>query len=108
MVSGADSQCAETIRIAVGRGRSADHAASWLVQSLSSTRGGAPCPMYRAGIFVMPHTVLPIYLRTQILWPYFRPPPRRPAWCRFPILGGRTRPAAAGGLLGIGNRHHLR
>ena len=42
---GAVSQCAETMRIAVGRGRSWPSWVSCEVHSTSSSRGGAPCPM---------------------------------------------------------------
>src|SRR5690242_11830823 len=38
------------MRIAVGRGRSPAHAASWPDQIGSSRSGGAPWPMYRAGM----------------------------------------------------------
>ena len=49
-LTGADSQCALTMRIAFGRGRSAAQAASWPDQIGSSRSGGAPWPMYRAGM----------------------------------------------------------
>lgn len=49
MVSGADSQCAEMIRIADGTGNSAAHTRNWETHSGSSTNGGAPCERYKAG-----------------------------------------------------------
>jgi hypothetical protein len=50
MASGASSQCADTIRIAVGRGMSFAHAASWPGQIGSSASGGAPWLTYSAGM----------------------------------------------------------
>jgi hypothetical protein len=40
----ASPQCADTIRIARGRGSARAHPFSWTTQSGSSTSGGAPCP----------------------------------------------------------------
>lgn len=40
--SGADSQWAETMRIARGFGKELDHAKSWRIHSTSSKSGGAP------------------------------------------------------------------
>ena len=42
--SGADSQCADTIRTALGRGSAPAQASSWTTHSGSSTSGGAPWP----------------------------------------------------------------
>jgi hypothetical protein len=54
-VSGAASQCADTIRIAVGRARPADTAASSAVHSRSSASGGAPWLRYSTGLFMRVH-----------------------------------------------------
>ena len=43
-VSGADSQCALTIKIALGLPNVADQSESCLLQMGSSKSGGAPCP----------------------------------------------------------------
>ena len=48
-ISGAASQCAETISTARGLGMRCVHAASCPIHVESSSSGGAPCPMYSAG-----------------------------------------------------------
>ncbi len=48
-ISGAASQCAETISTARGLGIDSAHADSCDIHSASSSSGGAPCPMYSAG-----------------------------------------------------------
>ena len=47
---GADSQCAETINIAFGLSNFLGSAASSPDQTGSSSRSGAPWPIYKAGI----------------------------------------------------------
>src|SRR3954468_17581095 len=49
-MSGADSQWAEAIRIARGRGSAAVRSFSWVTQRSSSTSGGAPWLRNRAGM----------------------------------------------------------
>ena len=53
-VMGADSQWAETIRIALGLSILPAISFNCDVQSASSSNIGAPCPMYSAGILFMP------------------------------------------------------
>jgi hypothetical protein len=50
MVSGAASQCADTTRIAAGRGSSADQLTNSDTHLSSSTSGGAPWDRKSAGI----------------------------------------------------------
>src|SRR5580765_188959 len=63
-MTGADSQCALTISTAFGRGRSCAHAASCPDQIGSSRSGGAPCPMYSAGIRVWVTSVMVVQRST--------------------------------------------
>ena len=48
-LSGADSQCAETMRIARGLGRARAHECSSVIQAVSSNTGGAPWLTYSDG-----------------------------------------------------------
>ena len=53
-VTGADSQWAETIRIAVGFSIAEEMCRNCDVHNSSSSNIGAPWPMYNAGNWVMP------------------------------------------------------